>query len=80
VRYYYQGDADHYVEANASSGRSNEFVSALINTSSSNSRGLVWYHFVTSEWGFKFSASHSKDTAGYVANIQNLGVSLTRRW
>jgi YaiO family outer membrane protein len=80
VRYYYQGDADHYVEANASRGRSDDFGSALINTSSSASRGLAWYHFVSREWGFKLSASESKDTAGFGAKSQDLGVSLTRRW
>jgi YaiO family outer membrane protein len=80
VRYYYPGDADHYVEANASRGRSDDFGSALINTSSSDSRGLVWYHFVSREWGFKLSASESTDTAGFGAKSQDLGVSLTRRW
>lgn len=80
VRYYYEGDADHYVEANASRGRSDEFGSALINASSSDSRGLVWTHFVTREWGFKLSASESKDTAGFGAKSKDLGVSLTRRW
>lgn len=80
VRYYYKGDADHYLEANASRGRSDEFASALINTSSSDSRGLMWYHFVTREWGIKFSASESTDTVGFSAKIRNLGVSLTRRW
>jgi YaiO family outer membrane protein len=80
VRYYYPGDADHYVEANASRGRSDDFGSALINRSSSDSRGLVWYHFVSREWGFKLSASESTDTAGFGAKSQDLGVSLTRRW
>jgi YaiO family outer membrane protein len=80
VRYYYQGDADHYVEANASRGRSDDFGSALINTSSSDSRGLAWHHFVSREWGFKLSASESTDTAGFGAKSQDLGVSLTRRW
>lgn len=80
VRYYYLGDADHYVEAKASRGRSDDFGSTLIDRSSSNSRGLVWYHFVTREWGFKLSASESKDTAGFGAKSKDLGVSLTRRW
>ena len=80
VRYYYQGDADHYVEANASRGRSDDFGSALIQASRSNSRGLAWYHFVSREWGFKLSASESTDTFGYGAKIQDLGASLTRRW
>lgn len=80
VRYYYQGDADHYVEANASRGHSDDFGSTLIQASSSDSHGLVWYHFVTREWGFKLSASESKDTAGFGAKSKDLGVSLTRRW
>ena len=80
VRYYYTGDADHYVEANASRGRSDDFGSTLIDRSSSNSRGLVWYHFVTREWGLKLSASESTDTAGFGAKSQDLGISLTRRW
>lgn len=80
VRYYYKGDADHYVEANTSRGRSDEFGSALIQASRSDSRGLVWYHFVSREWGYKLSASESKDTAGYGAKIKDLGASLTRRW
>jgi YaiO family outer membrane protein len=80
VRYYYQGDADHYVEANASRGHSDDFGSVLVNSSSSDSRGLVWYHFVSRAWGFKLSASQSTDTAGYGAKSQDMGVSLTRRW
>jgi YaiO family outer membrane protein len=80
VRYYYKGEANHYVEANASRGRSDDFSNAFIQVARSNSRGLVWYHFVTREWGFKLSASESTDTAGYGAKIQDLGVSLTRRW
>jgi YaiO family outer membrane protein len=80
VRYYYKGDADHYVEANASRGRSDDFGSTLIQASRSDSRGLVWYHFVSREWGFKLSASESKDSAGYGAKIKDLGASLTRRW
>jgi YaiO family outer membrane protein len=80
VRHYYQGDADHYVEANASRGRSDDFSSASINTSSSNSYGVVLNHFVSREWGFKLSASESTDTAGFGAKSQDLGVSLTRRW
>jgi len=80
VRYYYEGDADHYVEANLSRGRSDDFSSALIQSSRSDSRGLVWYHFVTRDWGFKLSASRSTDTSGYGAKATDAGISLTRRW
>ena len=80
VRYYYEGDADHYVEANVSSGRSDDFSSALIRSSRSDSRGLVWYHFVTRDWGFKLSASESNDSSGSGQKARDLGIGLTRRW
>lgn len=80
VRYYYEGDADHYVEVNASQGRSDDFSSALIQQSRSNSRGLSWYHFVNRDWGFKFSASASNDSSGTGSTARDLGLGLTRRW
>ena len=80
VRYYYEGDADHYLEANVSRGRSDDFGSALIQASRSNSRGLVWMHFVTRDWGYKLSASRSADSSGYGSQASDFGVSLTRRW
>lgn len=80
VRYYYEGDADHYVEANLSRGRSDDFSSALIQSSRSDSRGLAWYHFVTRDWGFKLSASRSNDSSGSGVQARDVGLSLTRRW
>lgn len=80
VRYYYEGDANHYVELNASKGRSDDFGSALIQQSRSDSRGVVWYHFVTRDWGFKLSASESNDSSAYNSKARDLGLGLTRRW
>ena len=80
VRYYYEGDADHYVEVNVSSGRSDDFSSALIQSSRSNSRGVSWYHFVSRDWGFKISASQSSDTGGAQGRARDWGFNLTRRW
>ncbi|MFM8866233.1 MAG: YaiO family outer membrane beta-barrel protein [Limnohabitans sp.] len=80
VRYYYEGDADHYVELNLSQGRSDDFSTGLILPSRSDSRGVVWYHFVRRDWGFKLSASQSNDSAGVGVRAQNAGVSLVRRW
>jgi YaiO family outer membrane protein len=80
VRYYYQGDANHYVELNASNGRSDDFQSSLIQQSRSDSRGVVWYHFVTQDWGFKLSASESNDSSAYNSKARNVGLGLTRRW
>lgn len=80
IRYYYQGDADHYVEANVSQGRSDDFSSALLQTSRSDARGLVWYHFVDRVWGFKVGMSQSRDTSAYNARARDLTASLIRRW
>lgn len=78
VRYYYEGDADHYLEVNVSRGRSDDFSTGLILPSRSDARGLVWYHFVNRDWGFKLGASQSGDSAGVRTN--DAGVSLVRRW
>lgn len=80
IRYYYEGDADHYVEANVSQGRSDDFSSALLQTSRSDSRGVVWYHFVDRVWGFKLGMSASRDTSAYNARARDFSASLIRRW
>ena len=80
ARYYYRGDADHYLEINGSKGRSEDFSHASAQTSVSDSRGLVWYHFVTNDWGFKLGASQSRDTSAYNAKARDIGLSLMRRW
>ena len=80
VRYYYEGDADHYLELNASHGRSDDFSSALIQQSRSNSRGLVWYHFVARDWGFKLGMSESTDSSAQSGKARDLSLGLTRRW
>ena len=79
VRYYYEGDADHYLEANVSRGRSDDFGSALLQSVRTDSRGLAWYHFVTPEWGFRLSASQSGNGGAGTA-ARDVGASLTRRW
>lgn len=80
VRYYYQGDADHYVEANASQGRSDDFSSALSQSSQSDSRGVVWYHFLNRHWGFKLGLSESHDSSAVNARARDVSASLIRRW
>lgn len=80
VRYYYEGDADHYLEANVSQGRSDDFASALLQTSRSDSRGLAWYHFINKDWGFKLSTSESRDTSAFNARSRDTSASLIRRW
>ena len=80
VRYYYEGDADHYIEVNVSHGRSDDFSTGLILPSRSDSRGLVWYHFVNRDWGVKLSASQSSDSASVGVKARDAGLSLVRRW
>lgn len=80
VRYYYEGDADHYVEANLSSGRSDDFSSAQLAGSRSDSKGLAWYHFVTRQWGFKTSVSQATDSASAGGRERTFNVGLAYRW
>lgn len=81
VRYYYTGDADHYVEGNLSSGRSEDYsTNTWTQPSRSGSHGVVWYHFVTRDWGFKLSASQSHDSSAASGRSHDVGLSLTRRW
>jgi len=80
VRYYYEGDADHYVEANLSKGRSDDFNSAQLVGSRSDSRGLAWYHFVTRQWGFKASTSEAKDSASAAGRERSFNLGLAYRW
>jgi YaiO family outer membrane protein len=80
VRYYYEGDADHYVEANASRGRSADFSTAVLEPSRSDSRGLALYHFVTRDWGMKLSWSRSKDSSIAGTTERNASLSMMYRW
>ena len=80
LRYYYTGDADHYVEGNFSQGRSDDFSSALLQSARSDSRGVVWYHFLNRHWGFKLGLSQSHDSSAYNARARDVSASLTRRW
>jgi YaiO family outer membrane protein len=80
LRYYYEGDADHYMEANVSSGRSDDFNTAQLSGSRSDSRGLAWYHFVTRQWGFKVSASQANDTEVAGGKERSVNFGLAYRW
>lgn len=80
LRYYYQGDADHYLEINASKGRSDDFSTAQIAGNRSDSRGLAWYHFIDKNWGFKLSASQANDTSGFSQTERSLNAGISYRW
>lgn len=80
LRYYYEGDADHYLEVNVSSGRSDDFNTAQLSGSRSDSRGLAWYHFVTRQWGLKVSASQANDSSVAGGKERSLNLGLAYRW
>ncbi len=80
ARYYYEGDADHYLEATISKGRSEDATSNILTSSHSDTRGLVWYHFLDRTWGLKGSFSQSTDTSFSGARERNTNVSITYRW
>lgn len=80
LRYYYRGDADHYLEANASQGRSDDWASASLQTGRSNARGLVWTTWPQPGWGLKLGLSTSRDTEVYGQRARDVTLGLTRRW
>lgn len=80
LRYYYAGDPDHYVEANLSQGRSDDFSSAILRASRTDARGLAWQHFIDRWWGLKMSLSESRDTSAANARARDWSASLIRRW
>lgn len=77
ARYYYEGDADHYFEASVSNGRSDDASGNVITLGRSDTKGLAWLNYFSSHWGFRASASQSRDTA---RRERNIGASLTYRW
>lgn len=79
VRYYYRGEADHYMELNATRGRSDDFSTAVLQPARTDSQGLVWYHFVTRDWGLRAAWSESRSSS--TDNREhNLGLGLMARW
>lgn len=80
LRYYYEGDADHYLELHASQGRSDDFDTALLQTARSDARGLAWSHYVGRDWGIKLSARQARDSSGPGTRSNDVGVDVIARW
>jgi hypothetical protein len=80
LRYYYEGDADHYLEANVSSGRSDDFGSAQLTGTRSDSKGLAWRYFLNRHWGLKTSVSEALDSSSAGGKERSVSVSLSYRW
>lgn len=80
LRYYYEGDADHYLELNASQGRSDDFETAALQTSRADTRGLAWMHYMGRDWGLMLSARQARDSSGRGSRSRDLGLGLMARW
>ena len=78
IRYYYEGDADHYLEGSWSSGRSDDLSNLLAGQSRSGTKGASFYHFLNSRWGVKGSYSDSRDSASGRERSVSMGVVF--RW
>jgi YaiO family outer membrane protein len=80
LRYYYGGDADHYLEFNASQGSSDDFDSALVQGARVGARGLAWTHFVRPDWGVQLSARQARDRSSPGSRVRDVALGLTTRW
>jgi YaiO family outer membrane protein len=78
ARYYYRGDADHYVEMRASRGRSDDAQSLLGGQTRSGSFGMAWLTYFKPNWSFKASASTSH--GGADDKERSLSVGVSHRW
>lgn len=79
-RYYYEGDADHYVELYRSRGRGLDLSETEVSGTGSDAYGLSWTHFLARDWGVKVSASRSRDSGVYGERERGLSAGLTFRW
>lgn len=79
VRNYYRGDADSYLEFNASNGRSADLDRGGGVVRNSNAAlGIAWSHYFHPQWGFKLGAGYSDDADGF--DERRLSFALYHRW
>lgn len=79
VRNYYRGDADDYVEVNASNGRSTDLDrNGGLVRDSHFAFGAAWMHYFHPQWGFKLGAGYADDADGY--DERNVSLYLYHRW
>jgi YaiO family outer membrane protein len=77
ARYYYEGDADNYLEAAANRGRSDDAASLVGGRAHSGGAGVAWVRYWNRAWGSRIGAtvSRSGDT-----NERAVAFSVYRRW
>lgn len=76
LRWYYQGDADDYLEASAGTGRGEEEYRGLLVDEDSTTVGLNWMHHVQPRVGLKLGI---RRVAGVVDETQ-VGAGVSLRW
>jgi YaiO family outer membrane protein len=80
ARWYYEGDADNYLELSANSGRSDDPLSLVGGRARSGGGGFAWVRYFTPQWGGKLAATMSKSASDSGGNERGLTFALVRRW
>ncbi|MFC5513854.1 YaiO family outer membrane beta-barrel protein [Massilia jejuensis] len=78
ARYYHAGDADSYLEAAASSGRSDDPLSLSGGRARSGGGAVTWVRYWSDNWGTRLGAGFSRGANG--ARERGASVGLYRRW
>ncbi|KFI06922.1 YaiO family outer membrane beta-barrel protein [Massilia sp. BSC265] len=79
ARWYYAGNADSYLEATASRGRSDDPLSLGAGRARSGGASLTWVHYLSRDWGGRIGASVARSGAGQ-ARERGISFGLHRRW
>lgn len=79
ARWYYAGNADSYLEATASRGRSDDPLSLGAGRARSGGGSLTWVHYLSRDWGARVGASFARSGSGQ-ARERGIGFGLYRRW
>jgi YaiO family outer membrane protein len=80
ARWYYEGDADNYLELSVNSGRSDDPLSLVGGRARSGGGGFAWVRYFTPQWGGKLGATVSKSASENAGDERGLTFALYRRW
>lgn len=78
ARWYHAGDADNYLEAAISSGRSEDALSVVGGRTQSGSASASIVHYFARDWGLKAGIGYARATNA--GNERSLSFSVSRRW